>query len=293
METFSFQKMQGAGNDFVVLDGRTSDLPVSGLPEAAFSAAGARAIAARHTGVGCDQVVLIEDARDATAHMRIRNADGGEVSTCGNATRCVALLLMDERAESRVTIATKAGVLEATRDEAGCISVNMGPPQTDWQAIPLKATADTLHLALGDGSLGDAVAVSMGNPHAVFFVEDAEKLPLGALGVLGPVLERDPIFPERANIGIAQMLGKNRLRLRVWERGAGLTPACGSGACAAVVAAARRGLLETGATVEVVQDGGHLFVCLRDDGDVLLSGPALRIFSGEISGDWLDREMGP
>ncbi len=289
METFSFQKMHGAGNDFVVLDGRGAGSPASGLPEGAFSAAGARAIAARHTGVGCDQVVLIEDARDATAHMRIRNADGGEVGTCGNATRCVALLLMDERGEDRVTIATKAGVLEATRDEAGRISVDMGPAQTDWQAIPLKAAADTLHLALGDGALGDAVAVSMGNPHAVFFVEDAEKVPLG---VLGPILERDPIFPERANIGIAQMLGVHRLRLRVWERGAGLTPACGSGACAAVVAASRRGLLETGAAIEVVQDGGNLFVCLRDDGHVLLAGPAVHSFSGKISGDWLSREMG-
>jgi len=282
--------MQGAGNDFVVLDGRTPDSPALGLPEAAFSAAGARAIAARHTGVGCDQVVLIEDARDATAQMRIRNADGGEVSTCGNATRCVALLLMDEGAESRVTIATKAGVLEATRDDTGCISVHMGPAQTDWQAIPLKEAADTLHLALGDGALGDAVAVSTGNPHAVFFVEDAEKVPLGEIG---PVLERDPIFPERANIGIAQMLGDNRLRLRVWERGAGLTPACGSGACAAVVAASRRGLLETGAAIEVVQDGGSLFVRLFLGGDVLLSGPALRSFSGEISCEWLAREMGP
>jgi len=289
MGTFSFQKMHGAGNDFVVLDGRGSGSLAPDLPEAAFSAAGARAIAARHTGVGCDQVVLIEDARNATAQMRIRNADGGEVSTCGNAARCVALLLMDERAESRVTIATKAGVLEASCDDAGRISVNMGSAQTNWQAIPLKEAADTLRLALGDGSLGAAVAVSMGNPHAVFFVEDADAVPLG---VLGPVLERDPIFPERANIGIAQMLGDNRLRLRVWERGAGLTPACGSGACAAVVAAARRGLVATGTTVEVVQDGGHLFVCLRDDGDVLLSGPALRSFSGEISCEWLDREMG-
>lgn len=284
MGTFSFQKMQGAGNDFVVLDGR-----VPGLPEAAFSAAGARAIAARHTGVGCDQVVLIEDARHATAQMRIRNADGGEVATCGNATRCVALLLMDERAEARVTIATKAGVLAAGCDDAGRVSVDMGPPQTDWQAIPLKASADTLHLALGDGALGRAVAVSMGNPHAVFFVEDADAVPLDEIG---PVLERDPVFPERANIGIAQMLGENRLRLRVWERGAGLTPSCGSGACAAVVAASRRGLLARGAMVEVVQNGGSLFVCLGEDGHVLLAGPAVHSFSGEISCDWLDREMG-
>jgi len=281
MNGISFQKMQGAGNDFVVLDGRAP-----GFPAQAFRAEAARAIAARHTGVGCDQVILIEAAPHATARMRIRNADGGEVAACGNAARCVALLLMDEQGLARVTLATQAGLLEATR-EGERISVDMGVAQTDWQAIPLREAADTLHLGLRHGALQDGAAVSMGNPHAVFFVEDVDAVPLGDLG---PVLERDPLFPERANIGVAQVLSENRLRLRVWERGAGLTSACGSGACAAVVAANRRGLLQSPA--EVVQDGGSLDVCLREDGHVLLSGPAVRSFTGEIPFALFDAEAG-
>lgn len=284
MDRIPFQKMHGIGNDFVVLDGRTVALPAT-----VFDAAGARAIAARHTGVGCDQVVLLETSTAANARMGIRNADGSEVATCGNALRCVALLLMTEGGEDHVTIETAAGLLDAWREAGDSICVDMGLAQTDWQAIPLGKAADTLHLDLRHGALGDGVAVSMGNPHAVFFVEDVQKVPLADAG---PVLERDPIFPERANIGVAQLLGGNRMRLRVWERGTGLTPACGSGACAAVVAANRRGLLETGAAVEVVQDGGSLFVRLREDGHVLLCGPAAWSFSGEIPCKWFDRGQG-
>lgn len=269
-----FRKMHGAGNDFVVLDARTDRRAAR-----AFTAAGARAIADRWTGVGCDQVVLIEPARNpgADAVMRIRNADGEEAEACGNAARCVARLVMTEKGTDRCRLETLAGPIEAIREGPDRIRVDMGTAKTDWQAIPLKGPADTLHLDLRAGTLRDAVAVSMGNPHAVFFVGDAEKVPLAEIG---PRLENDAWFPERANIGVAQILSGNRLRLRVWERGAGLTRACGSGACAAVVAANRRGLL--GKEAEVVLDGGSLFVRIREDGHVLLSGPAALSFSGEL-----------
>ncbi|MGB1547840.1 MAG: diaminopimelate epimerase, partial [Alphaproteobacteria bacterium] len=258
--------MQGAGNDFVILDARAGKLAAK-----AFTAAAAKAIAERRTGVGCDQVILIARPEGkATAAMRIRNADGGEVAACGNAARCVGLFLMDERGEDQAVLETAAGLIEAVREGGNRISVDMGVAKTDWQAIPLKEETDTLHLDLGEGALGEGVAVSMGNPHAVFFVEDAEAVPLADTG---PRLEHHPLFPERANIGVAQMLANDRLRLRVWERGAGLTRACGSGACAAVVAANRRGLIQNEA--EVIQDGGSLTVRIREDGHVLLSGPAV------------------
>ncbi|MCE2509623.1 MAG: diaminopimelate epimerase [Alphaproteobacteria bacterium] len=281
MTGIPFQKMQGAGNDFVILDARSGK-----LARKAFTAGVAKAIADRRTGVGCDQVILIERARDeGAAAMRIRNADGGEVATCGNAARCVGLLLMNERGEDRVRLETAGGLVEAVREGRDRVSVDMGAAKTDWQAIPLKEAADTLHLDLGEAALGEAVAVSMGNPHAVFFVEDAAKV---ALADAGPRLEHHPLFPERANIGIAQMIASDRLRLRVWERGAGLTHACGSGACAAVVAAHRRGLVENEA--EVVQDGGSLRVRLREDGHVLLSGPAAWSFTGELPAELIDQE---
>ena len=282
MTGIAFQKMQGAGNDFVVLDARAG-----GFSAKAFTTASAKAIAERRTGVGCDQVVLIESpCGEGTAAMRIHNADGGEVTACGNAARCVALLLMTERGEDHVSLETAAGLVEAVREARDRIRIDMGIAKTDWQAIPLKEAADTLHLDLRDGELGDAVAVSMGNPHAVFFVEDVEKVPLAEAG---PRLEHAPLFPERANIGIAQVLSEDRLRLRVWERGAGLTRACGSGACAAVVAANRRGLLRPEA--EVVQDGGSLTVRIREDGHVLLSGPAAWSFTGELPSELIDQEQ--
>ena len=209
--------------------------------------------------------------------MRIRNADGGEVEACGNAARCVASLLMRERGAQRIALETAAGVLEAEARDDGLVTVDMGPARTDWRDIPLARAMDTLHVALHAGPLGDPVCTGMGNPHATFFVPDVAAIDLAALG---PRLEHDPLFPARANIGVAQVLSPGRLRLRVWERGAGLTPACGTGACAALVAASRRGLM--GRKAEIVADGGSMFAHWREDGHVLLTGPAAVSFSGTL-----------
>ncbi len=271
MRGAQFIKMHGLGNDFVVLDARRA--PIALDDEAA------RRVADRHLGVGCDQVIVIEPPRAprAAAFMRIRNADGGEVEACGNAARCVASLLMREEGKRRIALETGAGLLEAEAREDGLVTVDMGPARTEWRDIPLAHAMDTLHVALSAGPLGDAVCTGMGNPHATFFVPDVAAIDLATLG---PRLEHDPLFPARANIGVAQVLAPARLRLRVWERGAGLTPACGTGACAALVAAARRGLMAKSA--EIVADGGTMFAAWREDGHVLLTGPAAVSFSGTL-----------
>ncbi len=266
-----FLKMHGLGNDFVVIDARQQPL--------ALDDARARAIADRHTGVGCDQLIVIEKPRDkgADAVMRIHNADGGEVLACGNASRCVADLLMKETGRDHVVLETGAGLLDAERASQGRVAVDMGPARLDWREIPLAKAQDTGKLDLALGPLKDPVAVSMGNPHAVFFVDDVDKVDIASLG---PVLERHCLFPERANIGVAQILSPERIRLRVWERGAGLTKACGTGACAALVAAARRGL--TGRRAVVVVDGGELEIEWQNDGHVIMTGPVATSFTGEL-----------
>jgi diaminopimelate epimerase len=271
MRATPFLKMHGLGNDFVVLDARREPL--------ALDERKARLIADRHRGVGCDQLLILEPPRapGADAFMRIRNADGGEVGACGNGTRCVADLVMRETGKERVVIETAAGLLEAWGAPERGVSVDMGPARFQWHDIPLAHDCDTLHVPLSLGPLVDPVCTSMGNPHATFFVPDAESVDLAALG---PRLERDPLFPERANIGVAQILSRTRLRFRVWERGAGITVACGTGASAALVAASRRGLAERKA--EVVVDGGPLAIEWRDDGHVILSGPVAVSFAGTI-----------
>lgn len=267
----AFFKMHGLGNDFVLFDGRTRRV--------ALDRARVRAIADRRTGIGCDQVLALEPPRrtGADAFLRIWNRDGGEVAACGNGTRCAARLLLDETGRDRVALETAAGTLIAHEGGNGAVRVDLGPARLDWRAIPLARPMDTLHVSLQAGPLADAVAVNVGNPHAVFFVADPETVPLEEHG---PALETDPLFPERANIGVAAVAGRDRLRLRVWERGAGLTRACGTGACAAAVAAARRGL--TGRTVAVALDGGALDVCWRDDGHVEMTGPAALAFTGTL-----------
>jgi diaminopimelate epimerase len=271
MSGLTFTKMHGLGNDFVIIDARAQ--PV------ALDEARARALADRHTGVGCDQVIVIEPAAngDADAFMRIRNADGGEVAACGNAMRCVAAVIADEAGRTNVRIETLAGILDAEIRDARTVTVDMGAPALDWRRIPLAREQDTLRLDLALGPLDGPAAVNMGNPHAVFFVDDADAVDLAALG---PELEHHPMFPERANIGIAQIQANDRMRLRVWERGAGITMACGTGACAATVAAHRRGL--TGRAVEVALDGGTLAIEWRDDDHVLMTGPVAVSFSGRI-----------
>ena len=266
-----FTKMHGLGNDFVLFDTRRAPRMLDG----AFM----RAVADRRTGVGCDQVIVLEPPRSGgtDAYMRIWNQDGGEVAACGNGTRCAARLLLDESRRSRVVLETAAGPLTAHESGEGRIRVDMGPARLEWRDIPLARPADTLHVAISAGPLGDAVAVNVGNPHAVFFVDDADAVPLDALG---PRIETDPLFPERANIGVAQRLACDRIRLRVWERGAGLTRACGTGACAATVAGARRGL--TGRSVAVVLDGGELGIVWRTDGRVEMTGACATSFTGVL-----------
>ncbi|MGH7055743.1 MAG: diaminopimelate epimerase [Stellaceae bacterium] len=271
MSGVPFLKMHGLGNDFVVLDVRARPL--------ALDAAAARALADRHTGIGCDQLVLIEPPRDPAAHvfMRIRNADGGEVGACGNATRCVALLVARESGASQVRIDTLSGLVAAELQPEGTVAVDMGPVRTLWHEIPLARAMDTDHVDLAWGPLAAPVCTNIGNPHATFFVADAEAVDLA---VLGPRLEHHPLFPERANIGVATVADRRRIRLRVWERGAGLTRACGTGACAALVAACRRGLAERRG--EVSLDGGVLDIFWREDGHVVMTGPAAIAFSGEF-----------
>jgi diaminopimelate epimerase len=274
MNGVPFTKMHGLGNDFVVIDARAQGLKLTDDQ--------VRKVADRHIGVGCDQLIVIErsDSKLADAFMRILNADGSEVGACGNATRCVAAVLMDEKGAQHAVIETAAGLLDAEDIPNGgtrLIGVDMGEARLDWREIPLAEACDTLHVPLSVGPLPDPVCTNMGNPHATFFVADADAIDLKTLG---PQLERHKIFPERANIGIAQILSPEKLRLRVWERGAGITLACGSGACAAAVAAARRGL--TGRKVEVVLDGGSLFIEWLPDNHVKMTGPIATSFAGTL-----------
>ena len=267
-----FRKMHFGGNDFVVLDARAKQLPITQVRAAA--------IADRRTGVGFDQLLLIEPAEGADAYLRILNTDGSEAEACGNGTRCVAGLLMAESGRGRAVIRTLAGELMAESRGNGLVAVDMGPARLGWTDVPLARELDTLHLPLARDGVHDPAACSMGNPHATFFVDDVAGLPLAALG---PGLEHDPIFPQRANIGFAQILGPHRLKLRVWERGVGETRACGSGACAAVVNAARRKL--TGHAVDVELPGGTLHIHWRTDGHVVMTGPWMTAFEGRIDLD--------
>jgi diaminopimelate epimerase len=271
-----FLKMHGLGNDFVILDGRAGalDLPLERR----------RTISDRRLGVGCDQLIVLEtpSEREADVFMRIYNPDGSEAGACGNATRCVASLVMDERKTDHVVVQTVAGLLESQKAGTGAnglpvIAVDMGPARLDWREIPVREACDTNHMPVGIGPLQDPVGTNMGNPHATFFVEDMAAIPFAELG---PQLERHPFFPERANIGLAQMMGDNRLWLRVWERGTGLTPACGSGACAAGVAAARRGL--AGRKVEIVVEHGVLTIEWMRDNHVLMTGGIALSYKGEL-----------
>ena len=234
-----FRKMNGLGNDFVVLDlrGRALDLAPSEI----------RAIADRDRGIGCDQVIALEPSADADVFMRIWNADGGEVGACGNAARCVAALLAAEAGTSEVSIETESAILGARVNEDGTVTIDMGAPRFNWDEIPLaEPFHDTKRIELQIGPIDDPVlhspsVVNVGNPHCIFFVEDLEAHDLARFG---PMLEHHPLFPERANISLAEVTGPDSLRLRTWERGAGLTRACGTAACAAAVAATRRGLTE-------------------------------------------------
>ena len=271
MAPVAFRKMHGLGNDFVVLDARTQALAIG--PDSA------RRLADRHSGIGCDQLIVLVPPGTAEADVDLvfYNADGSLSGACGNGTRCFASLVMAQTGRRSIRLRTAAGLLEACGEADDRVTVVMGPARLGWREVPLARPVDTLHVPTGIAELDDAVCCSMGNPHATFLVPDADAVDLMRLG---PRLEHHDLFPERANIGVTSLLGPDRLRLRVWERGAGPTLACGSGACAALVAAARRGL--TGRRAEIVLERGSLDVAWRDDGQVLLSGPVATSFTGLV-----------
>ncbi|WP_409013051.1 diaminopimelate epimerase [Brevundimonas sp.] len=265
-----FVKMNGAGNDFVVVN--ALDRPFT--PDADT----VRALGDRKTGEGFDQLIAIEASDSADAFMRVWNADGGTVETCGNALRCVGWMLMQANGSDQVTIDTLGGKTVAKRAGVDRITVDMGPPRLDWREIPLAEEMDTRGIELQVGPIDDPVvhtpgAVSMGNPHVVFFTD---RLDDGFVIGTGSLIEHHPLFPEGVNVGFAHVLAPDRIRLRVFERGAGLTRACGTGACAALVACARRGL--TGRTATVIVDGGELNIDWAPDedgatGHVFMTGP--------------------
>jgi diaminopimelate epimerase len=264
-----FMKMHGAGNDFVVIDSRGRE-PV-------MTAGLAQALGDRNRGVGFDQLAEITSTTDADFGLVFWNSDGSQAGACGNATRCVSDYVMRGMGAEKVSLVTARGGLKAQRAEDGRVWVNMGAPQLDWQSIPLAREVDHLHLPLP----GDPVAVGMGNPHCVHFVQYAEAVDLVRLG---PIIEHDPLFPQRTNVEFAELLSPCRMRMRVWERGTGITLACGSGACATAVAAHLRGMI--GPRVALELDGGTLEVDWRDDG-VWLTGPVARVFDGVLSPDYI------
>lgn len=272
----TFIKMHGLGNDFVIFDGRQGK-PVF-LPTEKI-----RALGDRRTGIGFDQMVIIDPPKsaDTDVFMRIFNSDGSEVGACGNATRCVADLLMREKGTDKAVMETVAGRLSGVRAGADAVCVDMGDVRLDWQQIPLSHEEDTLSLPISAQMLQNPVAVNVGNPHAVFFVQQLDDVPLEKLG---PSIETHHYFPEKTNIEAVEVLSRDHIRMRVWERGVGITMACGTGACAAAIAAARRDL--TDRIVKVDLEGGQLLIEWREsDNHVLMTGAVAEVFRGEISGE--------
>ena len=264
-----FMKMHGLGNDFVVFDARAEAIDVT--------PAMAQAIGHRQFGVGFDQLAVITQGA-GDAHLTFYNSDGSLSAACGNATRCIARYLMDDTGRDSLHLTTARGDLAAKDAGGGLTSVNMGHPQLSWDEVPLAREMDTLHLPID----GDPVATGMGNPHCTFFVDDAEAVDLSDLG---PRAEHDPLYPERTNVQVAQIVGPDHIRMRVWERGVGVTLASGSSSCATAVAAARRGL--TGRAVRIDLDGGTLHIDWREDG-VWMTGPTAHVFSGTFTPDFLE-----
>lgn len=270
-----FMKMHGLGNDFVVMDARKREVTVT--------ADLARALADRHRGVGFDQLALIQNDHEADLALTFYNADGSLSATCGNATRCIAAYEMAAQGLNHIRLRTERGILIAQDRGNGLTAVNMGAPLLEWQDIPLAAAMDTLHLPLD----GDPVATGMGNPHCSFFVDDAEAVDLAARG---PEVEHHPLFPARTNVQFASLIGSDHLRMRVWERGTGITLASGSSSCAVAVAAARRGL--TGRAVKLTLDGGDIWIEWREDG-VWMTGPTAHVFTAELTADFISRLQNP
>ncbi|WP_371685621.1 diaminopimelate epimerase [Tropicimonas sp. IMCC6043] len=262
-------KMHGLGNDFVVVDAR--HVPVTAVDRIA------RALGDRRRAVGFDQFALIEPDREADARLTFYNADGSLSATCGNATRCVARFLMDETGSTAALLRTERGLLACADAGDGLTRVNMGVPLLDWSDVPLAEAVDTLALPIE----GNPVATGMGNPHCTFFVDDVDAVDLASFG---PAHEHHPMFPERTNVQVAHLIGPDHLRMRVWERGTGITLASGSSSCATAVAAARRGL--TGRSVTIELDGGTIQIDWREDG-VHMTGPTVHVFDGVLTPDFL------
>jgi diaminopimelate epimerase len=267
----SFLKMHSAGNDFVIIDGRSQAFSPYDIS--------LQKLADRQRGVGCDQVILLTEDKTADIHMRIFNADGTEVEACGNATRCVGWLIMEERGLNECTIKTAADLLSCWRDKGTYITAALTTPRFGWQDIPLAEERDTAALALSFPSLGEGLAVNVGNPHVVFFVDDVETV---ELELMGPKLEHHRLFPKRTNVEVVQVISPERLKMRVWERGSGLTQACGTGACATLVAAVQRGLTARKAIVEM--PGGNLEIEWEEgeQGRVRMTGPVFVAFRGSF-----------
>ncbi|MCX7558330.1 diaminopimelate epimerase [Sulfitobacter sp. F26204] len=263
-----FMKMHGLGNDFVVLDARGHVLSTT--------ASLARGIGHRQFGVGFDQLAIISEGA-GDAHLTFFNADGSTAAACGNATRCIARFLMDESGKKRLLLTTDRGELVAEDEGDGITSVNMGQPFLTWHEVPLAREMDTLELPIE----GAPTATGMGNPHCTFFVEDALAVDLATFG---SEIEHHPLFPERTNVQVAQIIAPDSIRMRVWERGVGVTLASGSSSCATAVAAARRGL--TGRSVRIELDGGTLSIDWRPDG-VWMSGPTMHVFNGILTPEFL------
>ena len=264
-----FMKMHGLGNDFVIVDSRNGGPQIS--PEII------QGLGNRHLGIGFDQLAIIHDSPNSDVALTFYNVDGSTAGACGNATRCIAQYEMDRLNINSLSLTTERGVLVANRS-TGLVSVNMGHPQLKWDEIPLARSMDTLHLPLD----GNPTATGIGNPHCTFFVEDAEAVDLGHLG---PILENNSLFPERTNVQFAHVIGKDHLRMRVWERGVGVTMASGSSSCATAVAAARLGL--TGREVVLQLDGGPININWRDDG-VWMTGATMHVFNGALTTQFLE-----
>lgn len=263
-----FTKMHGLGNDFIIFDARKDTLELC--------ADKVRELSDRKRGIGCDQLIVIRQSEQADVTMEIWNADGTRVGACGNATRCVGHLINLENPGAEITIETDTGILTANENSPETVTVDMGEPRLDWQDIPLYMHQDTLALDLHFGPLEYPVAVNMGNPHAVFFVEDAAKAPLEDYG---HTIETHALFPEHVNVSVASV-SDGIIRLRVWERGVGMTQACGTAACATIVAATLKGLVDRKAIIKL--DGGELEMHWREDGHVMMKGPVATSYSGEV-----------
>jgi diaminopimelate epimerase len=262
-----FIKMHGLGNDFIMLDGRVDLVP-------AITRRTAAALAHRQTGIGCDQLILLEPSTTADFAMRIFNADGGEVEACGNASRAAALLH-----GSRALVETSGGMITVEPTGSGA-RIDMGEPNFEWDRIPLAYAMDTLNMPVGWEGLDSPASVNVGNPHVIFFVDDCDAVPLGQLG---PEIETDPLFPDRINVNVATIENTAAIRLRVWERGVGLTQACGTGACATAITAMRRGL--TGREVQVTLPGGSLTIEWNEANRIIMTGPAAESFRGSFNWD--------